>query len=224
MLTSVPSPSSPRKRLRSGRRKRLAISGLISAEGDFHMPGLDIFRCDQEHAMNRNHFVQWITEAASTLRKEHGKYILIFDMTSFPRFPNQHHTHVLFIGFIYCLGVTANLNAELEWQKFKEQKHYSSAIEEKLRKEIFFDNINYINNHQLSSKYSLKINSFSDRKIVELIQPFCLSSTYEDIHVHHQRNQSFVPPDNFDWRTKGVITNIRNEGQLGDVVDIALEK
>ncbi|CAF2126676.1 unnamed protein product [Rotaria magnacalcarata] len=52
--------------------QRLAISGLRSLNG-FHLRSLDIFKCDEVHSMDNNHFVASIDSAASTLRSEHGK-------------------------------------------------------------------------------------------------------------------------------------------------------
>ena len=50
----------------------MAISGLISLNG-FHLRTLDIFKCDEVHLMDNNHFVAWMDSTASTLRSEHGK-------------------------------------------------------------------------------------------------------------------------------------------------------
>ena len=52
--------------------QRLAISGLISLNG-FHFMSLDIFKCDEVHNMDFEHFSQWIQNTSQTLRSEHGK-------------------------------------------------------------------------------------------------------------------------------------------------------
>jgi hypothetical protein len=50
---------------------RIAISALIS-ENAFHLPTVDIFKCEQDHNMDGKHFVEWIATTSSLLRQEHG--------------------------------------------------------------------------------------------------------------------------------------------------------
>jgi len=50
---------------------RIAISALIS-ENAFHLPTVDIFKCEQDHNMDGKHFVEWISTTSSLLRQEHG--------------------------------------------------------------------------------------------------------------------------------------------------------
>lgn len=50
---------------------RIAISAIIS-ENAFHLPTVDIFKCEQDHNMDGNHFVEWISRTSSLLRQEHG--------------------------------------------------------------------------------------------------------------------------------------------------------
>ena len=53
---------------------RLAISVLISENG-FHLPSVDIFKCDQDHSMDATHFIDWVSRNCSLLRQEHGNII-----------------------------------------------------------------------------------------------------------------------------------------------------
>ncbi|CAF1149687.1 unnamed protein product [Didymodactylos carnosus] len=57
-------------RLRKSEGK--GTDGFLSLNG-FHLRSLDIFKCDEVHSMDNNHFVAWMDSAASTLRSEHGK-------------------------------------------------------------------------------------------------------------------------------------------------------
>jgi len=52
---------------------RLAISALISPSG-FHLPTIDIFKCDADHNMCSDHFVKWIEKTCFILRQEHGTF------------------------------------------------------------------------------------------------------------------------------------------------------
>ena len=61
--------------------QRLTFGGLISLHG-FHLRTLDIFKCDEVHSMDNNHFVSWMESISSTLRSEHGssaKIAIIID-------------------------------------------------------------------------------------------------------------------------------------------------
>ena len=61
--------------------QRLTISYLISRNG-FHLRILDIFKCEEVHSMDNNHFVAWMESTSSVFRSEHGrpaKIALIID-------------------------------------------------------------------------------------------------------------------------------------------------
>jgi hypothetical protein len=57
---------------------RLAISALISPSG-FHLPTVDVFKCDVDHNMCSDHFVQWIERTCFILREEHGKCFKMYN-------------------------------------------------------------------------------------------------------------------------------------------------
>ncbi|CAF3766452.1 unnamed protein product [Rotaria sp. Silwood1] len=60
---------------------RVAISALIN-ENDFHHPSIDMFKCNQEHLVDSIHFIRWIGETCSKLRKEVCKsldYLIVHD-------------------------------------------------------------------------------------------------------------------------------------------------
>ena len=52
------------------------MSALTSING-FHLPAVDIFKCAQDHAMDGEHFVEWISRTSLFLRKEHGNMKLL---------------------------------------------------------------------------------------------------------------------------------------------------
>ena len=56
------------------------MSALIGTNG-FYLPAVDIFKCEQNHAMDGEHFVEWISRTSSFLRKEHGNMKLLLDTT-----------------------------------------------------------------------------------------------------------------------------------------------
>ncbi|CAF5017788.1 unnamed protein product, partial [Rotaria sp. Silwood1] len=52
-------------------RKRWAVSALISPEG-YHLESVDIFACSEDHNMNSERFIKWITDTSIKLRIQHG--------------------------------------------------------------------------------------------------------------------------------------------------------
>ncbi|CAF1519134.1 unnamed protein product [Rotaria sordida] len=58
------------------KRHRLCISAMLG-QHEFHLPTIDIFKCDSEHSMDGNHFVDWISRSSSFLRQEHGPHAKI---------------------------------------------------------------------------------------------------------------------------------------------------
>ena len=52
--------------------KRLAISALINPNG-YHLNSVDIFLCSDEHNMDNDRFIKWISDTSLKLRVLHGK-------------------------------------------------------------------------------------------------------------------------------------------------------
>ncbi|CAF2512688.1 unnamed protein product [Rotaria sp. Silwood2] len=128
--------------------------------------------------------------------------------------------HLKLIIFSVLLVVVSS-SSSINWLKFKRDynKHYKSAAKEAERKQIFFENVNRIRTYERlhpNATFKLGINHLTDRRIEELvsrskhyIEPLAgsMESTLESIFV----------PDSFDWRTKGVISPVKDQGVLTDV-------
>lgn len=100
-------------------------------------------------------------------------------------------------------------------------KTYKSLVEEKFRYAIFkarFDSIQVHNTRYEKGEvsYFLKINSFSDLSDEE----------FERIYLTYQQNteeaestfelpESAVVPDSIDWRSKGAVLPVQNQGYCG---------
>ena len=61
-----------RLRKSDGKGERIAISVLINEHG-LDKWTVDIFPCDEEHSVNRDHFIEWLRKATAHLRRYYPK-------------------------------------------------------------------------------------------------------------------------------------------------------
>jgi cathepsin L len=121
-------------------------------------------------------------------------------------------------------------NTELDapWALFKRtyEKQYASVEEEINRRSIWEANLAMIRNHNLESDlgvhtYTLKMNQFGDMTNAEInkqMNGFDLSLKDKlsglDRHTYRAPANFKLPPS-VDWRTKGYVTPIKDQGQCG---------
>ncbi|MQL78409.1 hypothetical protein Taro_010842 [Colocasia esculenta] len=98
---------------------------------------------------------------------------------------------------------------------------YKSEAERERRFKIFQENVNYIEsfNRAGGQKYTLGVNAFADITNEEFkamhtgLRPAGVS-TVKATRTFMYENVTAVPPT-ADWRTKGVVTPIKDQGQCG---------
>ncbi|CAF4115099.1 unnamed protein product [Rotaria sp. Silwood2] len=112
-------------------------------------------------------------------------------------------------------------SSSINWLKFKRDynKHYKSAAEEAERKQIFFENVNRMRTYERlhpNATFKLDINHLTDRRIEELVSR---SKHYIEPLAGNMEStlELIVVPDSLDWRTKGVISPVEDQGMTGDV-------
>ncbi|CAF5071175.1 unnamed protein product, partial [Rotaria magnacalcarata] len=120
---------------------------------------------------------------------------------------------VLFLLF----GVTLS-NLSSEWDKFKRDynKHYASTAEENERQQIFFENVNRIRSYQQThsgATFAVEINHLTDRRIEELVSGSKIHFEPRPISLKSS-NEVKNLPESLDWRGKGVITPVIEQGEL----------
>jgi KDEL-tailed cysteine endopeptidase len=99
-------------------------------------------------------------------------------------------------------------------------KVYSSKEEVLSRQQIYFDNVKRIELHNANphKTYEKGINQFTDMTEEEFLEAFPeLPPIPDDVEVEDPiaRLGGMAPPDAWDWRTKGAVTAVKNQGQCG---------
>ncbi|XP_060552772.1 procathepsin L-like [Ruditapes philippinarum] len=117
-----------------------------------------------------------------------------------------------------------------EWKLWKKKygKMYDTKNEEKIHFDNWKKNYEYVINHNKMGDrgFSLEVNQFADQKI---LRPSPSLPNNEGHKLQDNADLIFVPksqsaPASWDWREKGAITAVKNQGQLGDVQSIVTEE
>lgn len=131
--------------------------------------------------------------------------------------------------FFYCTWRELSILAEppvlrfnfiLSFQK-THSKTYDNVIEENLRFSIFQSNIRKIDDHNARYRkgeetYSMKANQFADLTDEEFRSIYL---SYKPPIIDYDKNfqlpEGVTVPDAIDWRAKGVVTEIKDQGECG---------
>ncbi|XP_030081570.1 digestive cysteine proteinase 2-like [Drosophila hydei] len=115
---------------------------------------------------------------------------------------------------------------EAEWQTFKEEhdKSYQDASEEQLRRRIFKDNKEMIDRHNAryaagEETWEMGVNQFTDMLLEEfraqMLGGFNKTDDPTEIHLVYKPSPNFRFPSSVDWRKKGAVTKVKNQGKCG---------
>ncbi|CAG2175673.1 unnamed protein product, partial [Oppiella nova] len=129
-----------------------------------------------------------------------------------------------FIALAIIVSVSAVPLQELdsEWIAFKNQfrsNAYLGVAEEVMRRQVFETNYRYIKAHNAEADngvhtFRLGVNQFADMTNEEYRQFLNLKVPLNHVNVTFAEEK--VDPslaDTVDWRTKGVVTHVKNQGQ-----------
>jgi C1A family cysteine protease len=117
------------------------------------------------------------------------------------------------------------LNEEMEWKQFsifqeKFNKKYDTLIELEKRFQIFRNNLYNIIIHNLDNNqnFTMDINQFTDLNSDEFKKLYLtnLKSDYGNYGCEiFSTNSSKNIPESIDWRKKGAVTSVKDQGQCG---------
>jgi len=99
----------------------------------------------------------------------------------------------------------------------KHNKAYTSADEQGYRFRVFKNNLDFINNHNGAQKtFTVAVNQFADLTNSEFASRFLgtFNRTRTPVNVHKSLSVNALP-DTVDWRTKGAVTPVKDQGQCG---------
>nr|KAG5707245.1 hypothetical protein BaRGS_000019 [Batillaria attramentaria] len=127
---------------------------------------------------------------------------------------------------VFALGLASALDLDAEWNIFKKthNKVYRDASEERYRRGIWQYHLDVIQKHNLEADrgvhtYYLGTNEFADMPNEEFRRKM---NGYKMPEKPVKGAATYLPPSNVgdlpdtvDWRTKGYVTPVKNQGQCG---------
>jgi C1A family cysteine protease len=127
-------------------------------------------------------------------------------------------TACMFSSFHFILSVDNN-----EWYQFlnfqeRFGKKYETLVEFENRFQIFRENLRVIINHNLdkNQNFTMGINQFTDLTPSEFKEKFVGGLNPVGSYGCKTFSSSAVgAPDSIDWRTKGAVTSVKDQGQCG---------
>jgi len=123
--------------------------------------------------------------------------------------------------FTIPLLLNASICMEGSFKKWTthHEKTYASDSEYQYRLSIYKKNLDFIENHnRLNLGYTVAMNKYGDltpEEITEIYLTPVINVSLEESVNSYQHDPLYALADTVDWRTKGVVTAVKNQGQCG---------
>ncbi|CAF3771865.1 unnamed protein product [Rotaria socialis] len=131
---------------------------------------------------------------------------------------------VIALAFGCALAYDVKLNQHWKLWKETNNKRYSD-IEEFTRRIVWEANLKTVNNHNLEADlgvhtYWLGMNKYGDLTVSEFVRMMngynvTMRAERTESRPEFTRNSNVALPDTVDWRDKGYVTGIKDQGQCG---------
>lgn len=130
---------------------------------------------------------------------------------------------LLLLSCLVVLAAAAPKVADLEWENWKQEneKLYESDDVESLRYSVWKDNQVLIESHNKNAEehgYTLGMNPYGDLTAEEfsaMFNGYKMAPLTNFTRGAFKGSDNFVADDNVDWRDKGAVTPVKNQGQCG---------
>jgi cathepsin L len=130
------------------------------------------------------------------------------------------------LAYVNCVALSYKDIIVEEWEAFKVKhgKSYTDKSEENFRLKVFMENKHLIAKHNQKASnglksYSLEMNQFGDLLHHEFTS--MMNGYKMDYKINSSNGSTYLSPANVmvpssvDWRTKGYVTPVKNQGQCG---------